>query len=105
MTEELAFFTGKRVFLTGHTGFGADGAVQGSIPNNGSTGGSISTKAGTVAIPEGYTTGGTVGISSTEQAKIVPANIKSGVSILGVSGSLALPSISQDSTTKILSIS
>ena len=91
--------------LTGHTGFGADGAVQGSIPNNGSTGGSISTKAGTVAIPEGYTTGGTVGISSTEQAKIVPANIKSGVSILGVSGSLALPSISQDSTTKILSIS
>lgn len=90
--------------LTGHTGYGPAGAVQGSIPNNGSAGGTISTKAGTVTIPEGYTTGGTVGISSTEQAKIVSANIKSGVSILGVSGSLALPSISQDSTTKILSI-
>ena len=90
--------------LTGQTCYGAAGAVQGSIPNNGSAGGNISTKAGTVTIPEGYTTGGTVGISSTEQAKIVAANIKSGVSILGVSGSLALPSISQDSTTKILSI-
>lgn len=90
--------------LTGHTGYGPAGAVQGSIPNNGSAGGTISTKAGTVTIAEGYTTGGTVGISSTEQAKIVAANIKSGVSILGVQGSLALPSISQDSTTKILSI-
>lgn len=90
--------------LTGHTGYGPAGAVQGSIPNNGSAGGTISTKAGTVTIAEGYTTGGTVGISSTEQAKIVAANIKSGVTILGVQGSLALPSISQDSTTKILSI-
>lgn len=91
--------------LTGKTAFGSSGSVTGSMANNGSTGGSISTKAGTVAIPAGYTTGGTVGISSTEQAKIVASNIKSGVTLLGVAGSLALPSISQDSTTKILSIS
>lgn len=91
--------------LTGKTGFGASGSVSGSMPNNGSTGGTISTKAGTVTIPAGYTTGGTVAISSTEQAKIVASNIKSGVTLLGVAGSLALPSISQDSTTKILSIS
>ena len=75
------------------------------MANNGGTGGTISTKAGTVTIPAGYTTGGTVAISSTEQAKIVASNIKSGVTLLGVAGSLALPSISQDSTTKILSIS
>ena len=56
-------------------------------------------------IPAGYTTGGTVSISSTEQAKIIAGNIKSGVTLLGVAGSLALPSISQDGTTKILSIS
>ena len=49
--------------------------------------------------------GGTVSISSTEQAKVIASNIKSGVTLLGVAGSLALPSISQDSTTKILSIS
>lgn len=91
--------------LTGKTGFGASGSVSGSMANNGATGGNISTKAGTVTIPAGYTSGGTVSISSTEQAKIVASNIKSGVTLLGVAGSLALPSISQDSTTKILSIS
>ena len=91
--------------LTGKTGFGSGGSVSGSMANNGSTSGTISTKAGTVTIPQGYTSGGTVSISSTEQNKIIASNIKSGVTLLGVAGSLALPTISQDSTTKILSIS
>ena len=91
--------------LTGKTGYGSAGAVSGSMANNGNTSGTISTKAGTVNIPAGYTSGGTVGISPTEQSKIVASNIKSGVTLLGVAGSLSLPSISQDSTTKILSIS
>ena len=91
--------------LTGKAAYGASGQIGGSMANNGSTSGTINTKAGTVAIPEGYTSGGTVAISSTEQAKIVPTNIKSGVSILGVAGSLTLPTVSQDSTTKVLSIS
>ena len=91
--------------LTGKTAFGNAGSVSGSMANNGSTSGTISTKAGTVTIPAGYTSGGTVSISSTEQSKIIASNIKSGVTILGQAGSLALPSISQDSTTKILSIS
>ena len=91
--------------LTGKTGFGPSGSVSGGMANNGSTSGTISTKAGTVSIPAGYTSGGTVSIDSTEQSKITAGNIKSGVTILGVSGSLALPTISQDGTTKILSIS
>lgn len=91
--------------LTGETAFGPSGEISGSMPNNGSTSGTISTKAGTITIPAGYTSGGTVSISSTEQAKIIASNIKSGVTILGQAGSLALPSISQDSGTKILSIS
>ena len=91
--------------LTGKTAYGSSGEISGSMANNGSTSGTISTKAGTVTIPAGYTSGGTVSISSTEQAKIIASNIKSGVTILGQAGSLALPSISQDSTTKILSIS
>ena len=91
--------------LTGKTAYGASGEVQGSMASNGSTSGTISAKAGTVTIPAGYTTGGTVSISSTEQAKIIATNIKSGVTLLGVAGSLALPTISQDSTTKVLSIS
>ena len=91
--------------LTGKTAFGASGSVSGGMANNGSTSGTISTKAGTVNIPAGYTSGGTVKISDTEQAKIIAGNIKSGVTILGQAGSLALPTISQDSTSKILSIS
>lgn len=91
--------------LTGKTAFGSAGSVSGSMANNGSTSGTISTKAGTVTIPAGYTSGGTVSISSTEQTKITASNIKSGVTILGVAGSLSLPSISQDGSTKILSIS
>lgn len=91
--------------LTGKKAYGSSGEISGGMANNGSTSGTISTKAGTVTIPAGYTTGGTVAISSTEQAKIIASNIKSGVTILGQAGSLSLPTISQDSTTKILSIS
>ena len=91
--------------LTGKTAFGANGSVSGGMANNGSTSGTISTKAGTVNIPAGYTSGGTVKISDTEQVKVIAGNIKSGVTLLGVAGSLSLPTISQDGTTKILSIS
>ena len=89
--------------LTGKSAFGASGSISGSMANNGSTSGTIGTKAGTVTIPAGYTSGGTV--SLTNVSDCVAGNILSGKSILGVSGSLAMPTISQDSTTKILSIS
>ena len=91
--------------LNGKKGYNASGEVDGSMANNGATGGTISTKAGTVTIPAGYTTGGSVSISSAEQAKVIASNIKSGVTILGVPGSLALPTITQDSVTKVVSIS
>ena len=84
---------------------GANGEDTGSLADNGSTGGTITARADTVVIPAGITTGGTVSIASAEQSKIVAGNIKSGITLLGVSGSLTLPTISQDSTTKILSIS
>ena len=73
--------------LSTKTAYGSGGVINGSMANNGSTSGTISTKAGTVTIPAGYTSGGTVQISSTEQAKIIAGNIKSGATILGVSGS------------------
>jgi len=89
--------------LSGKTAFGSSGVVNGSMTNNGATGGTIGAKAGTYTIPSGYTSGGTV--SLTNVSDCVSGNILSGKSILGVSGSLAMPSISQDSTSKILSIS
>ena len=89
--------------LTGHSGVGASGVVNGNMANNGATGGTIGTKAGTYTIPAGYTSGGTV--SLTNVTDCVAGNILSGKSILGVGGSLTLPTISQNSTTKVLSIS
>ena len=89
--------------LTGKTAFGASGSISGNMANNGSTSGTISTKAGTVTIPAGYTSGGTVSLSGVSDC--LAGNILSGKTILGVSGSLVMPVISQDSTTKILSIS
>ena len=89
--------------LTGKTAYGASGAVSGSMANNGAVGGTIGTKAGTVVVPAGYTTGGTV--SLTNVTDLVSGNVLAGKNILGVSGTLVLPSISQDATTKVLSIS
>lgn len=85
--------------LTGKSAFGASGSVNGSMANNGTLSGSISTKAGTYSIPAGYTSGGSVSISSTEQNKIVSGNIKSGVTILGVTGSTAVVDTSDADAT------
>lgn len=91
--------------LTGKTAFGASGSVSGSMANNGSTSGEIDTKAGTVTIPAGYTSGGTVSLKASAVTDLTAANILSGKTILGVAGSLAMVSVSQDGTTKVLSIS
>lgn len=91
--------------LTGKTAFGSSGSISGSMANNGSTSGTISTKAGTVTIPAGYTSGGTVSLASAAITDLTSANILNGKTILGVQGSLSMPSISQNGTTKILSIS
>lgn len=89
--------------LSGKKGFGASGEIVGSMANNGATGGTITAKSGTVSIPAGYTSGGTVSLG--EVSDCLPQNILSGKSILGVDGSLVMPVISQDATTKVLSIS
>ena len=89
--------------LSGKKFVGASGQDTGSMTNNGATGGTISTKAGTYTIPAGYTSGGTVSLDGVTDC--LSQNILSGKTILGVSGSLSMISISQDSTTKVLSIS
>lgn len=91
--------------LTGKTAFGSSGSISGSMANNGSTSGTISTKAGTVTIPAGYTSGGTVSLLSSAVNDLVAGNLLTGKTVLGVAGTLSMPSISQDSTTKVLSIS
>lgn len=64
--------------------------VTGSMPNRGAVSGTIATKAGTYTIQQGYHDGsGAVGIDSTEQSKIVPANIRQGITLLGVVGEMS----------------
>lgn len=73
--------------MYGETAYVNGNKITGTMPNRGAVTGTISTKAGTYTIQNGYHDGsGTVGISSTEQAKIIASNIKAGITILGVEG-------------------
>lgn len=74
--------------------------LTGTMPNNGSVIGSISTVSQQYTVPQGYHDGsGKVSINSTEAAKIIAANIKSGVTILGVEGSYTGEAISAQPKT------
>lgn len=76
--------------LTGKIAYNKGAKVTGSMKNNGAVSGKISTKTGAYTVPQGYHDGsGKVQIDSTEQAKITPANIREGVTILGVTGTMS----------------
>lgn len=64
--------------------------LTGTMPNRGAVTGTIDTVDGTYTIQNGYHDGsGSVSISSTERAKIVASNIREGVEILGVTGTMS----------------
>ena len=72
--------------LEGKTAYARGAKLTGTMPNKGAVSGTIATKDA-YTIPMGFHDGsGTVSIDATELAKIIPANIKSGVSILGETG-------------------
>lgn len=76
--------------LSGKTAYNKGNKITGTMKNNGAVSGTISSKAGKYTIPQGYHDGsGTVQISSAEQAKIIGSNIRQGVSILGVEGTMS----------------
>lgn len=76
--------------LYGQTAYKNGTKLTGSMTNVGQQTGAITTKAGTVSITAGYHDGsGSVGIDSTEQAKIIAENIREGVTILGVLGTMS----------------
>lgn len=84
--------------LAGRTAHARGAALTGTMTNNGAVSGTISTKAGTYTVPQGYHDGsGSVQIASAEQAKIIAGNIKSGVQILGVTGSYSGEAITAQS--------
>ena len=62
--------------------------VTGTMANQGSVSGTISTKDGSYTIPAGYHDGsGKVALDSTEKAKLISGNVKQGVTLFGVQGS------------------
>lgn len=76
--------------LNGKTAYARGSKITGTMPNNGAVTKTISTKTQEVNIAQGYHDGsGKVSISSTEQAKIIPTNIRDGVTILGVTGTMS----------------
>jgi hypothetical protein len=91
---------GAADILSGQTAYVAGAKVTGSMTNRGAVSGTITTKAQAYTIPVGYHDGsGSVRISTTEQAKIIASNIKSGVVILGVTGTYAGEAISAQAKT------
>ena len=76
--------------LTGKTAYKNGAKLTGTMPNRGAQTGAITTKTGTVTIQQGYHDGsGSVGIDSTEQAKLIANNIREGITILGVEGTMS----------------
>ena len=76
--------------LSGKTAYVRGSKVTGTMANNGGVTGTISTKDGTYTIPQGFHDGsGKVSIATTEQSKLIPANIREGITILGVEGTMS----------------
>lgn len=76
--------------LKGKTAYVKGAVVTGTMPNNGAVAGTIAAKTAAYTVPRGYHDGsGKVTIDATEQAKLIAANIRDGVTILGVAGTMS----------------
>lgn len=76
--------------LVGKTAYVKGSKKTGTMPNNGAVTGTITTVGGQYTIPQGYHDGaGKVQIDSNEQAKLIPNNIREGITVLGVTGTMS----------------
>lgn len=75
--------------LLGKTAYANGNKITGTMPNNGGTNVTVSTKAGTT-IPAGYSDGSAKAvIDSASAAALIPGNVREGVTILGVEGEMS----------------
>lgn len=64
--------------------------LTGTMPNRGAVTGTITTASGQYTIPQGYHDGsGKVGLDATSASLLVPENIRDGVTILDVEGTMS----------------
>lgn len=76
--------------LKDKTAYARGAKLTGTMPNNGAIAEEISERDQKITVPQGYHDGsGSVGIAGTEKSKLVPDNIRQGVTILGVEGSMS----------------
>lgn len=76
--------------LEGKTAHARGSQLTGTMKNNGAVTGIISAIDDEYTIPIGYHDGsGKVSINTTDKDKLVPANIRQGVTILGVEGTMS----------------
>ena len=76
--------------LTGKTAYVRGTKITGTMKNNGAVAIKITTKTQKANVAQGFHDGsGTAEIDATEQAKLIPANIRDGVTILGVEGTMS----------------
>lgn len=74
--------------LAEYTAYVKGEKITGTIPNIGTILEKIDERDQKVELSEGFYNGGTILIEKSEREKLVPGNIKSGVTILGVTGTL-----------------
>ena len=76
--------------LSGKTAYVNKNKITGSMTNRGAVTGVITNSSQVYTVPQGYHDGsGTVNISTAEQAKIIPTNIREGIVILGTTGTMS----------------
>lgn len=76
--------------LSGKTAYKDGSKLTGTMPNKGAVTLDVATKTAQVAIPMGYHDGsGKAKIADAEAAKLIPTNIREGITVLGVEGTMS----------------
>lgn len=76
--------------LAGKIAYVKGAKKTGTMANNGAISGTIDAKGSSYKIPQGYHDGsGFVCLNPTEEMKLIPTNIREGVTILGVEGTMS----------------
>lgn len=76
--------------LIGKTAYARGTKLTGTMKNNGAISKTITEKDQSITVPQGFHDGsGSVSIDTNEKAKLIPNNIRDGVTILGVEGTMS----------------
>lgn len=76
--------------LSGKTAYKNGSKITGTMANIGAQNSAISSKTQQISISQGYHDGsGKVSIAAAEQSKLIPDNIREGITILGIVGTMS----------------